>query len=165
MCVTPSTSNYWNGQPGAFIQIRDGTGGTNNVAGDCWMGSPAVGSTFEIWGITWGASGTNVYRQIGNDPGYWTIGTTTALTCGAGGIPLRIGGHGRYDNTDARSWTSYVGDMAALQVFDAQLSQSAVEAQVGSLYTAWETVPEPGTVALLATGLIGLLAYAWRKRK
>jgi hypothetical protein len=26
-------------------------------------------------------------------------------------------------------------------------------------------VPEPATAALLATGLIGLLAYAWRKRK
>ena len=25
--------------------------------------------------------------------------------------------------------------------------------------------PEPGTVVLLATGLMGLLAYAWRKRK
>lgn len=27
------------------------------------------------------------------------------------------------------------------------------------------TVPEPGTLALLSTGLIGLLAYAWRKRR
>jgi hypothetical protein len=27
------------------------------------------------------------------------------------------------------------------------------------------TVPEPGTVVLLATGLVGLLAYAWRKRR
>jgi hypothetical protein len=27
------------------------------------------------------------------------------------------------------------------------------------------TVPEPSTLALLATGLVGLLAYAWRKRK
>jgi hypothetical protein len=26
-------------------------------------------------------------------------------------------------------------------------------------------VPEPGTLALLAAGLIGLIAYAWRKRK
>jgi hypothetical protein len=26
-------------------------------------------------------------------------------------------------------------------------------------------VPEPGTLALLATGLFGLLAYAWRRRK
>jgi hypothetical protein len=27
------------------------------------------------------------------------------------------------------------------------------------------TTPEPGTLALLATGIVGLLAYAWRKRK
>jgi hypothetical protein len=28
-----------------------------------------------------------------------------------------------------------------------------------------ESIPEPGTIVLLATGLMGLLAYAWRKRK
>jgi hypothetical protein len=28
-----------------------------------------------------------------------------------------------------------------------------------------EAVPEPGTLVLLATGLIGLVCYAWRKRK
>ncbi len=27
------------------------------------------------------------------------------------------------------------------------------------------TVPEPGTLALLAAGLAGLLCYAWRKRR
>ena len=26
-------------------------------------------------------------------------------------------------------------------------------------------VPEPGTLALLAVGLIGLLAYVWRRRR
>jgi hypothetical protein len=26
-------------------------------------------------------------------------------------------------------------------------------------------VPEPGTLAILASGLLGLLCYAWRKRK
>jgi len=26
-------------------------------------------------------------------------------------------------------------------------------------------VPEPSTLVLLAAGLLGLLAYAWRKRK
>ena len=27
------------------------------------------------------------------------------------------------------------------------------------------SVPEPSAIALLATGLVGLLAYAWRKRR
>ena len=30
---------------------------------------------------------------------------------------------------------------------------------------AYAPIPEPSTIALLATGLIGLLCYAWRKRK
>ena len=28
-----------------------------------------------------------------------------------------------------------------------------------------QLAPEPGVLMLLATGLIGLLAYAWRKRR
>jgi hypothetical protein len=29
----------------------------------------------------------------------------------------------------------------------------------------WSAIPEPSTIILLATGLLGLLVYAWRKRK
>ena len=35
----------------------------------------------------------------------------------------------------------------------------------GYVGVAYYLVPEPSTLALLATGLIGLLCYAWRKRK
>ena len=29
----------------------------------------------------------------------------------------------------------------------------------------FQLVPEPSTLALLAAGVMGLIAYAWRKRK
>ncbi|NLF09686.1 MAG: PEP-CTERM sorting domain-containing protein [Pirellulaceae bacterium] len=37
--------------------------------------------------------------------------------------------------------------------------------QISMLKLAYTPIPEPSTLALLACGLIGLLAYAWRKRK
>ena len=38
-------------------------------------------------------------------------------------------------------------------------------AQMSWDYVATSTVPEPATVTLLLTGVLGLLAYAWRKRR
>jgi hypothetical protein len=36
---------------------------------------------------------------------------------------------------------------------------------IGAVPSSIQIVPEPSTIALLASGLFGLLAYAWRKRK
>jgi len=46
-------------------------------------------------------------------------------------------------------------------------SYGRLDAQAIQMLTAagLTVVPEPGTLVLLAAGLLGLLAYAWRKRK
>ncbi len=44
-------------------------------------------------------------------------------------------------------------------------NQIVIRRSVDAVTTYFDAVPEPGTMALLATGLIGLLCYAWRKRK
>jgi autotransporter-associated beta strand protein len=53
-----------------------------------------------------------------------------------------------------------VADLTALlNQYNKSIGGSVLAASMGS-----SAVPEPGTLALLAMGLVGLLAYAWRKR-
>ena len=44
-------------------------------------------------------------------------------------------------------------------------SESTVAGNAYRPYITVDLVPEPSTLMLLATGLVGLLAYAWRKRR
>lgn len=47
-----------------------------------------------------------------------------------------------------------------------QVTDAAAGANTGALeFAFYSAVPEPGTLVTLATGLIGLLTYGWRKRK
>jgi len=48
---------------------------------------------------------------------------------------------------------------------DAWTSGGQYFVQLGADGSGVATIPEPSTLALLAGGLVGLLAYAWRKRK
>jgi hypothetical protein len=64
--------------------------------------------------------------------------------------------------------TTGAGTISGLNRFVWGASASDVSMNADARWSAVSlttTVPEPSTVALLATGLFGLLAYAWRKRK
>jgi hypothetical protein len=99
-----------------------------------------------------------------------TLTTWTLAVQDAGGIPdplaqydiFHFGGNlpnglGNYTITTATG-TTWDTSHASLGVANYNENRQMV-------YMTGLAVPEPGSVALLASGALGLLAYAWRRRK
>ena len=62
----------------------------------------------------------------------------------------------------AESGGAYIGRPVVVEFWH---SGGGTYSGIDKVYLDYTPVPEPGTLVLLATGLLGLLCYAWRKRK
>jgi hypothetical protein len=92
----------------------------------------------------------SLYVDNSTTPSTSVLATNTTL--GNNGYGGQIG--------SANGCIPYVGSVDELAYYNRVLTT----AEMGSLYSAM-TTPEPSTVVLLVTGGVGLLAYAWRKRR
>jgi hypothetical protein len=96
--------------------------------------------------------------RFGTASPQWTLWTDGANLIGNTGFPT---------NTvlalQAVIGSNYAGLLDSIAVYNVGLNDDA-HGQMYALYQAM-MVPEPSTTVLLAVGLIGLLAHAWRKRR
>jgi hypothetical protein len=89
------------------------------------------------------------------------------------GVPLLIGGAAKVTApafVNNETWTKYTTDAVSVTAGTHRL-QFTSDPYVGTVTlvniddVSVTATPEPASFVLLATGFLGLLAYAWRKRK
>jgi hypothetical protein len=101
--------------------------------------------------VTWGAVIASLLDGSGN-----VIGTQTFSTAPTPGTFLSA--------TMTATATAGNSGMVGIRLETATPSSGYYWDPIDSVSLSYRAVPEPGTLALLAAGLLGLVAYAWRKR-
>ena len=126
-------------------------------------------------GWNWvGGTGTSYF----NDSTWYHIGlvrssgTVTAYVNG-----VQEGNTATYTNTVginqglklgafSSTWNSLTGSLDDVAIWNQALTPTQIgQLAAGTLSPSSFAIPEPGTVVLLMSALLGLLAYAWRKRR
>ncbi len=140
-----------------------GTGWDTRLAGHL-LNAPSPANGFlvgklddhSVWGDQLTATEAKALYSLGND----TVLNYGALDAQKLYDIFAMGPDGSGTTSDGTTWVYTTGLLGA---------EGAVvnghTALILDGFNGVQIIPEPGTLALLVTGLIGLLCYAWRKRK
>jgi hypothetical protein len=150
---------WWNPTNQAFIISTPGAllanpGKNSKAAVAAWL-SPITGTVDVSFKIT-----------DTHSPGSGN-GQTYALFQTGGLTPLTSGTNAAGGNTGTLSVSGVsvaTGDLLYFQIGPKDGNYTADWSQFDTL-TVTQAVPEPSTIVLLASGVLGLLAYAWRRRR
>jgi hypothetical protein len=159
--TTPYGNNCW------FSDHPDITGGTNN-----WVkfdfASPTALNEMVIWNLNQESGGHEYSRGLQDV----TITYSTADASGvghtlfAGALHAAPGADTGFTDDLFVSGGPVAGVQAVKIVYTSNFGSDPYYGLNEVRFDAGTpSAPEPGTIVLLTTGLFGLLAYAWRKRK
>ena len=143
----------------------DKSGGQSIVSDVVNLSTPTSTNPFVLQmsftsGELGGMSASTAFLAWLNGSNQWVNAVTGNTGNNATGGELGyLGNFASFQTDNGTTLSSYIGAYGVDTTADVVWAVVNHNSQFGVM------VPEPGTLALLVTGLIGLLAYAWRKRK
>ena len=140
--------------PGFYTDATSTTGVsiTNGASGTSTVDNSAIYPTFVSGYGTVGGVPTNLGVDLGTTP------------CTATGVPFTVTETCAYGTATNTFAPTFYDDMEALLTYD-QTDMASTAAWSGAVTLNTSTTPEPMSMALLATGLVGVGALRRRRRK